>query len=241
MPNNVDTIPENFSFQGVGIFLSFLEKFKLYQEFFRAGNVGESKKQKYWKHEKAILHWAYSERHQHLGSPLTTAIFKREYGLLPNQPNRLLIRDKLELANEMKADNGNMIQHIMGNLVVKGFAELITRYKDVQLKDKNNGKNNYFVHSIVINRRGLFVGELVYESERFLGLWKYKLLNFGLLLLTILFLVAIIFTTINQIFDEEIRINFSSFLNLLLSSVIYQVGFAILVIVIIIYLWRKIL
>lgn len=230
-----NTIPENFSFQGVSIFLPLLEKFKLYQEFFRAGNIWESKKQEYWKHEKAILHWAYSKRHQHLGSPLTTDTFKREYGLPPYQGVRLCTKNALELANEMKADNGNMIEHIMANLVVKGLADIITRYKDVQTEDKNN----YFIHSIVINRRGLLVGELVNESGGLLELWKYKLLKLTLSLLIILLLLAIIFTAINQIFNEKISIALSSFFNLLLSNTIYQVMSIILVVVATVYLWRK--
>lgn len=229
-----DIVPENFNFQGVGIFLPSLEKFKLYQEFFRAGNIWKKNKQEYWKHEKAILHWAYSKKHQHLGSPLTTDTFKREYGL-PSQGVRLCTKNALVLAEEMKAENGNKIEHIMANLVVKGLADIITRYRDVRIEDKNN----YFVHSIVINRRGLLVGELVDESEMLLGLWKYKLLKLVLFLLIILLFTAIIFTAINQIFNEKIGISFSSFFDLLSNRVINLVMSVILFIIVITYFWRK--
>lgn len=230
-----EKIPDNFNFQGAGLFIPFLEKFKLYQEFFSSGNMWDSKKKQYWRHEKAILQWAYSNKHQHLGSQLTTDTFKREYGVDQYEASgiQLLSKRSFELQQEIKG-NLDMIEPIMGNLVVKGLADVITRYRDV----RDGDSRNYAAHSIVINRRGLVVGYLANQEEKFFRLWLFKFLKLFIGLVAVTLFVSIGFLALNQIFNEDFKISISSLLVPLQNLILHPFGIPLLIIALV-FIWKR--
>jgi len=219
---------------GVDFFIPFLEKLKLYQMFFKRKSFWNKNKNDYWKHEKAILHWAWSEKHQHLARNLDSKRIRHVYGINKieepnskfryalNSPNpvELQLEKKQELVEDMLSNGCRLIEPIMGNLYQKGFAaaisygDLAQKYAEVgelekskNLLEIDNATNNT-VHSIVINTKGLLVGELVDEEDRNL-LWKYKLALFFIYNLFLFILLAVVFATFKQFTDYKLLIPFN--------------------------------
>jgi|GEM_PF-2149416 len=222
----------NIDVKGVNFTILFLEKLKLFQLFFRKNSVYNKNKQDYWKHEKAILHWAWSSQHQHLARNLTTQRLRQIYGLrvepkkiseteidvnwhVANVPDELILSNKDELIKEMFDERGRKLEPIMGNLYMKGLAYVI-RYGDILETLSKVGEaeiakklqdSTYVVHSIIINFRGLLVGELVDEEKNGM-LWKYKL---TIMLIYHAVFISVILTALllcNQLLANPITIGF---------------------------------
>ena len=219
----------NIDIKGASFTVLFLEKLKLFQIFFRKNSVYNKNKEGYWKHEKAILHWAWSKEHQHLARNLTSQRLLQIYGLrktskklgdgrlnenwiVQDIPNELTLKNKDQLIKEMFDDKGGKLEPIMGNLYMKGLAHII-RYGEIvdsalKVGELDLAKNlqylSYMSHSIIINFRGLLVGEIVEEEDKG-ELWKYKiviLLTYHVLFISLLITAVIL---LNQILTNEIE------------------------------------
>lgn len=213
----------NTSVAGAGFFIPFLEKLKLYQRHLRKDSIWEKNKSEYWRHEKAILQWAWSRHHQHLARNLTIQRLREAYGLSvttnPNNPSdtnyhlcdrpvELLSKNAKALVKEMFDDRCGKLEPIMGNLYLKGFADVIT-YGDLAEKLGQSGDTNaakkllglsYVVHSVVINTNGLLMGELVDEQEKG-KLWWYKLTVLGIYNVLLLSAVSAVSLALKQLTD----------------------------------------
>lgn len=168
----------------VPINFKFLDKIAIYQEFLKADSMLEKTKSRYWLYEKAVLCWAYSSDHQHLGVPLSVGTFtdnkerKKELESIVSK-----LADSQVLAEEVIKELGKdeFVKQSMGNLVVLGLAFEIT--------------HDIFgmAESIRINRRGFLLGEML--NERYIenklmakGFISYK---YSLWVLKIVFLLAV--------------------------------------------------
>lgn len=232
--NNIQTTSTNISIGGVGLFIPFIEKLKLYNTFIKKTSFWNKNKIEYWKHEKAILHWAWSPNHQHLARNLDTHRLIRIYGLSKVQSGseiKYVITDSAEMSEksknelilDMQKNSCKKLEPIMGNLLHKGFAYAITysdlakQYKEIGDDEyameifKLNNKANGAIYSIMINNSGLLLGELVEEEERG-RLWQYKLTMFIAYHIFFLSLITIFVT----IFKINIIIPLSSICGLTL-------------------------
>lgn len=223
--NHTEPIKENFNLQGFTFYSPYVEKLKLYNEYFRQGNMWDKNKYELWEHEKAVLHWAWSNRHKHLGSPITTDVLKREYGILDYQDKgiRLLVRNSTELVEQMKSVNGNWLEPIIENIAHKGLGDIVGTYTKTQTRSgviQLDGKpvseeeiKGVFIYSILINRRGLLVGELIEEKEK-KALWVYRLSVIVLRLSVILIISSLIFTIFSSTFEEINKISIGDVVHL---------------------------
>ena len=211
----------NTTLAGAAFYIPFLEKLRLYQNYLRPDSFWERNKKDYWKHEKAILQWACSGRHQHLARNLTKQRLRESYGLsvisnpndpqdtnyhIKNRPVELSARSRDSLVEEMFHERCGKLEPIMGNLYLKGFAEVIT-YGDIAEKLSQAGAENaarellnmsYVIHSIIINNTGLLMGELVNELEEE-KVWKYKLAILGIYNFLILSAITAISLALYQV------------------------------------------
>ena len=174
-------IEPNYNAGGIPVFIPFFEKLLLYQEFFRPGNLWVRKKQNYWKHEKAILRWAYSNKHMHLGNPLPVARFLEAYGIDSKENfdiNKVEIsgNDMNDLVKAIAGDDKRrgFLDQVMANLVGKGLASSVVSYNQI---DK---RLNFNVAAIIINRSGMLVGQLSEEEQKPFGLIKYAIAKIAL-------------------------------------------------------------
>jgi hypothetical protein len=253
--------PANFNIGGLSFFFPFLEKFKLYQTFLRKDSIWNRNKFDYWKHEKAILYWAWSNRHQHLARNLDTKRLREAYGIsvvvnphnpqdnnyhVQDRPIELPSLNKEELSREMISGRGRRLEPIMGNLYIKGLAEAVT-YGDIFEQLSKVGEteivkkllnSSYVINSIIINSKGLLMGELVNDEETG-KLWKYKITLFFIWHLVILSIWAIIITLIKQVFDIQILIPLKDIFKFILTDYRNIVLFLIGLIGWIILIWKR--
>ncbi len=133
-------------------------------------------KKKYWKHEKYILLWAFSDLHGHLYTSVPNDRLLQIYNLKKDYSNyeegnndfekmkkKVTEKYKLEMDFlrddiESNKDKTGKIDYIMGNLAVKGFAEAIyceenKRSEGIKVPDR-----------IRISQKGLLLGEILFEN-----------------------------------------------------------------------------
>ncbi|MDP3988538.1 MAG: hypothetical protein Q8P80_05350 [Candidatus Levybacteria bacterium] len=163
----------------------FLDKIAVYQEFLKPDSMLEKTKTRYWLYEKAILCWAYSPDHQHLGVPLGVETFTKN----KERKNELesivsKMADLQVLAEDVIKELGKdeFVKKSMGNLVVLGLAsELIN-------------DNFKMTESIRINRRGFLLGEMLNERyiENKLSARGFVFYKLSLWFFKIVFLITVI-------------------------------------------------
>jgi len=245
----------NFNFGGVGFYVPFLEKLKLYQSFLHKQSLWEKNKLRYWQHEKIILLWAWSDVHQHLARNLDTKRIAEIYGFAKEDKkfkkiheSEFEIKNQNKIIMEMSKTNFGMLEPVMGNLCIKGFANAIT-YEDFanllkssevdELKKEAKKIFNYSlpltIHSITINTRGLLMGELIYEENKGL-LWKYKLVKFLIYHFGFFSLLGTIFLLINKMFDIKFTVFFEQTFNIMTENLLFSVTVLVLWIIL---SWKK--
>ena len=134
----------------------YFEKLKLYHDYLDPKSVFEKEKMKYWQHEKMILLWAYSDIHQHLYTALDNKRIFEIYGIEDEKESEFKKLNVLNLnindiVKDLKKDKGK-VNYIKGNLVLKEFAEAT-----------KEGNPEKYPERIRINRKGLLLGEMLYE------------------------------------------------------------------------------
>lgn len=177
----------------------YFEKLKLWHDYLSSNAVFEKEKADYWRHEKMILHWAYSKKHQHLFTSLTKERILEFYGI--NGQKKLNASDLEEINTEIDTQairddifsNSGKIAYCMGNLVVENFFDCIEKVGRVPEK-------------IRVNRRGLLIGEVLNEAYykpnvKNKNFRKYKIGYWGLHFLIILALLSLVFLVANQVKD----------------------------------------
>lgn len=239
MSNQNNEKPINFqpntTIAGTGFYIPFLEKLKLYQNYLRKQSFWEKNKSDYWNQEKIILLWAWSNVHQHLARNMDTQRLSEIYGYSKDSNGTYIKVKEPEFQSpnrdsvieRMQKSNFGMLEPIMGNLYIKGFAEIVT-YRDIaemlkaseieQLKGQVAKIFAYDlpfkIHSIVINQNGLLMGELIHEKNKG-SLWKYKLslmIFYTLLLITI---AALMSTSFKELLQVDISKYLESFFGLI--------------------------
>ena len=129
---------------------TFFRKIDIYQQL----TEYESQKEKkhLWEGEKALLIWAGSEHHQHLGSPIDLHHVKNalKYCVSENY-----------ISEEEKNRMQRSVLHILESLPIHEFGEVY---------DNTNPKNP----RIKINRNGILAGEILMETNNLTKPSKYK-------------------------------------------------------------------
>lgn len=210
----------NMNLGGFSLSFPFLEKLKIYQNFFQHESLWERNKRRLWQHEKLILNWAQSKVHEHLYRVLYTDRLAEIYGLKKTDDAQwkayktpeIETKDIDHLLNDMTRSNCNLLEPIMGNLAHKGFADAITwsdwsagfdASGDPNLRKLANelkrSQQKFAVQSISINYRGVLAGEVACDIDQG-RLWKYKLVLFVFYNLLLLGVAALLVTFISQIF-----------------------------------------
>jgi len=218
-------VSDSVNLAGINLFLPFLEKLLLYQTFFKKDLLWTRNKSQYWKHEKFILLWAWSEGHQHLGRALTTKRLLEIYGIrVVNGDWRVISKPQVKsknsssLVSEMLENRGSMLEPIMGNLEIKGLAGKFTYGEVAEAFIKTRKENleksaqriiesglTQVVQSIIVNRRGLLVGELVFKEEHG-QFWKYKAFIAIIKLVVLVVLISALLLAINNLFGLELHL-----------------------------------
>jgi hypothetical protein len=164
-------VTANMEIQGLKVFLPILEEFKLFQGFMRQNSIWNTKKKSYWEHEKAILAWAYSKKHQHLGHPINIGKIVTVYGLDKSKCG-LNVENSDKLVQSMKkSGKEDLIRPLLSNLVHKGLAYVL----------EYEGESPY-IKSVMISKEGLIVGKLVVFEQKG-KLFKYRFIKFILWLI----------------------------------------------------------
>lgn len=163
----------------------FLDKIAVYQEFLKPDSMLEKTKTRYWLYEKAILCWAYSPNHQHLGVPLGVKTFinnKNRKKELENIVSRMADSKALSEDVIKELSKNEFVKKSMGNLVVLGLASELTL------------DNSKMTESIRINRRGFLLGEILYEryTENRIAAKGFIFYKLSLWFLKIVFLITVI-------------------------------------------------
>jgi hypothetical protein len=172
----------------------YFDKLKLYQNFLLINTLSEATKRQYWLYEKLILRWAYSEGHQHLGSPIGTDKLKHLFGI-EGRVKEIVPKNISEeqLFKRINTEDGkNMLLPILGNLFAKGFADSVDVY--------SVGDKKGWVERIRINNKGFIMGEILSENllKRYL---KYELAGILFKLFTLLLIITVILAFIKQVKD----------------------------------------
>lgn len=184
----------------VPITFNFFKKLRLYQDYLKQDAMLEKMKSDYWLLEKAILFWAYSRDHQHIGRPLTISVLTdtERVDRLPKIAEKLAKNStQLGWVKKYIGDNPATL-HTVANLGILGF---LTVQKTFEKGDKigEDTIDEQFLDypkKFVVNNTGFLLGELLYEtfgcpSTLSKNFRKYRL---GLLLSRILFLTLLLTT-----------------------------------------------
>lgn len=129
---------------------TFFQKIEVYQQLI--GFESQMDKKKLWEGEKAVLLWAQSERHQHLGSAINQDCIKDAIIYCSTQP---YFEDKK--IDRFMNDEINILR----NLLSKGFGTTAYRNPD-QVMD------------LVINNKGLLAGQILVETNNLQNNSKYE-------------------------------------------------------------------
>jgi hypothetical protein len=129
---------------------TFFRKMDIFQQLMEYEN--QKKKKQLWEGEKALLIWAGSEHHQHLGSAIDLHHVKDalEY----------CVREKFITEAEKDRMKGS-VRHILESLVTHEFGTVY---------DDSNPKSP----SIKINRNGILAGDILTETNNLKKPRKYK-------------------------------------------------------------------
>jgi|SRR3989344_1632307 len=164
----------------------YFEKLKLWHDYLSPKSIFETKKIEYWRHEKTILQWAYSEKHQHLYSYFGDGRIYEIYGIGRERPEINL--DAEIISNFLDNFKGRLI-YIKGNLFIKGFADLTFDEKG-------------YPKEIRITPKGLLMGEIITESKSNScfkkDFRKYKWGYWFLVFIIILSVISVFIIFINQ-------------------------------------------
>jgi hypothetical protein len=129
---------------------TFFRKMDIFQQLMEYES--QKKKKQLWEGEKAVLMWAGSEHHQHLGSAigLNHAKDALEY----------CVTEKFITGAERDRMKGS-VRHIIESLITHEFASL---------HDDSNPKSP----SIKIDRNGILAGDILIETNNLKNPRKYK-------------------------------------------------------------------
>lgn len=114
----------NTNISGFSFYFPFIEKLRLYQTYLTKSSLWEIDKKTLWSDEKKILSCvAKGETHKNLLSGIGAKWIREKVGGFQE-------KYKNESKDKGKDDKGlEKITHLMGNLVLKGFAEPIYNYE----------------------------------------------------------------------------------------------------------------
>lgn len=196
-----EIVNPNISVGGFSSFSPLIEEYILYKTFF-GKSIWNTTKKSYWDHEKAILLWAYSQRHKHLGNPIDSGRIKEMYGFseiskenISADKNCELVdyKDWQKLVEDMKESKGDLIDPLLGNLVQKGLAYVLKRYENDQEKETP------YVAAIMISREGLIVGKLVHKEQN-RKMLPYKMISAFITLISFIVISLVIFEFIDKLY-----------------------------------------
>lgn len=202
-------------------------KYLLYRKYLSPDSLWMNNKSDYWELEQVVLHWAWSNHHQHMGSTgfnitRVDQIFEDEMYKLYDGRKALVLERTLK--NVRSRWGQYAVQSVMGNIYRKGFALALfgkDHVRNMEDKKEKLGKEanqsevlaiekwimaNYFeVTNLFVNDAGLAMGELVHEFNS----WSVNRFTFPVIyvlepsiLYSIIFLLLIgginIFTGVNN-------------------------------------------
>jgi len=184
----------------------YFTRLKLWHDYLSKKSVFETEKSEFWKYEKMILHWAYSNKHKHLYTALTNKRILQIFGInkegnAETPKNEIQdINSEENIPNLIKdfEENKGRVNYYMGNLVVEGL------FVCIGVVEK--GGDELYPKRIRINEKGLLIGEILneaYNKPRFFrkNFRKYKIGYWLLILFIIITLLSIFLTLLNQIIE----------------------------------------
>lgn len=129
---------------------TFFRKMDLYQQL--KEYESQKDKKRLWEGEKALLIWAGSEHHQHLGSAIDTHHVKDALDYC--------VREHFITSTERDRIKGSL-RHILESLPTHEFGEVF---------DNTNPKEP----RIKINRNGILAGQILFETNNLKKTYKYN-------------------------------------------------------------------
>jgi hypothetical protein len=128
---------------------TFFRKMDIYQQL--KEYEGQKDKKRLWEGEKALLIWAGSEHHQHLGSAIDTHHVKDALDFC--------VKEHFITDTERERIKGSL-RHILESLPTHEFGEVF---------DNTNPKEP----RIKINRNGILAGQILLETKNLKKTYKY--------------------------------------------------------------------
>lgn len=230
----------------IPIRLKFFDKLKIYQDYLKKDAMLEKTKSEYWLYEKAILYWAYSGEHQHLGRPLDENRFCKDperVNKLPvfvakisnNSRHVMWVKEHISGSIEME-EKQEAARQVTRNLKILGFADKVK---------EAFGPEQYKIH---VNEKGFLLGELLFETFNNPGFLSKNFRKYKIAMLTFYFLFTVLLGTTVLIFFEKIinflgkETMFSLFTKL--KSVVFYDWWSLILILVVVYLisrfvWNK--
>jgi len=188
----------------VPINFRFLDKLKLYNDFISKRSIYQNK---LWDECQAILAWAASPNHRHLGSCIKNENVLSIFGY-ENRGNSVKeaindsdipkeIEFRKKVIKKLKDDNFAEVSPIIGNLLAMSFG-----YRP---KDFDPDPNKTGIAVIRFNQKGYLMGELILElNKNNLIKYKYVFFNFILKLILFLSISALLLSLFYYLFDNFI-------------------------------------
>lgn|SRR3989344_6167940 len=147
---------------------TFFRKMDVFQQLLEY--EAQKNKKRLWEGEKAVLIWAASEHHQHLGSAIDTKHVKDAL--------EHCLREKFITESEKKRMEGS-VSHILESLSTHEFGS-----------PKSIPEQRI---DMKINRNGILAGQILIETDNLKKLWRYKKWTFDWWLLY--FIAGLLITT----------------------------------------------
>ncbi|MBL7159828.1 hypothetical protein ISS85_05090 [Candidatus Microgenomates bacterium] len=182
----------------IPIRFKFFDKLKLYQDYLKEDSMLEKTKSEYWLCEKAIMLWAYSDDHQHLGVPLSVVTFVHKSKEILEGARRIDSSNKkaIRWVGE-NIDNKEAMLRVVENLII---LELATDLKPQQ--ERVNPKD--YSREVTVNLKGFLLGELLFETYENSGFWSRNFRKYKLALFVFYATFIVLFLTVYLVFLEQL-------------------------------------
>lgn len=188
----------------IPIKFKFFDKLRLYQDYLKESSMLEKTKSDYWLYEKAVLYWAYSQGHQHLGRPLNAKVFCADIERVNTLPQ---IVDKLAknashtmwVKNNIRSEPA--ARHAVAILATLGFVNVVSRYTKENVGDMAFLN---FPREVCFNDKGFLLGELLFETYENPGFWPKNFRKYKLALLAFYTTFIVLFLTVFLVFLNQL-------------------------------------
>ena len=166
----------------------FFDKLKLYQDYLKKDTMLEKTKSDYWLYEKAVMFWAYSPDHQHLGIDLSVDTLKKRAEAIVKIARKIGHHNTRPITwVEKYRSRDETIEKVIGNLLT------------LQLIDKCGDDRQKFT----VNLKGFLLGELLFETFNCPSILSKNFRKYKIVMLIFYILFSILVATALLVFSEK--------------------------------------